>query len=81
MCAEPGQYAAKFTQRGGEEMRGKLRDKRDMKRDRLKQEMLGNRPAKRANRNLHLQQQTENEDDDQPLDEENTLSVEKKPLA
>lgn len=51
-------------------MRGKLRDKREIKRDRLKQEMMGNRPAKRANnRNLHLQQQAET---DEFLDEEPT---------
>lgn len=59
-------------------MRGKLRDKREIKRDRLKQEMMGNRPMKRAqNRNLHLQQQAEDDDNDL-LDEEETLNLEKK---
>ena len=60
-------------------MRGKLRDKREIKRDRLKNEMMGRRPVKRANRNLHLQQQAEN-DEDLPLEDEETLTVEKEQL-
>jgi hypothetical protein len=55
-------------------MRGKLRDKRDMKRDRLKREMMGRRPNKRENRNLHLLQAFEN-DDDYVSEEENELTI------
>lgn len=58
-------------------MRGKLRDKREIKRDRFKQEMMGNRPVKRNNRNLHLQQQVE-DDDDEWLDEEDPPNLKKK---
>ncbi len=61
-------------------MRGKLRDKREIKRDRLKQEMMGRRPAKRANRNLHLQQQDAEDDDELPLEDEETLTIEKEQL-
>jgi hypothetical protein len=51
-------------------MRGKLRDKRDVKRDRLKREtLMGRRPSKRENRNLHLQQY-ENDENEYLLDEE-----------
>lgn len=51
-------------------MRGKLRDKRDVKRDRSKRETLtGRRPSKRENRNLHLQQY-ENDENEYLLDEE-----------
>lgn len=59
-------------------MRGKLRDKRETRRDRLKHEITGRRPSKRENRNLHLQQQAENEDD--LLEEEETLDIEKEQL-
>jgi hypothetical protein len=55
-------------------MRGKLRDKRDMKRDRLKREMMGRRPNKRENRNLHLLQTFENDDDYSP-EEESKLTI------
>jgi hypothetical protein len=55
-------------------MRGKLRDKRDMKRDRLKREMMGRRPNKRENRNLHLLQTFENDDDYSP-EEESELTI------
>lgn len=51
-------------------MRGKLRDKRDVKRDRLKREAMGRRPSKRDNRNLHLLQTLENNDDDYALEED-----------
>lgn len=51
-------------------MRGKLRDKRDVKRDRLKRETMGRRPSKRDNRNLHLLQTLENNNDDYELEEE-----------
>lgn len=61
-------------------MRGKLRDKREIKRDRLKHEMMGRRPAKRANRNLHLQPQADDDDDDLPLEDEETLAIEKEQL-
>ena len=55
-------------------MRGKLRDKRDVKRDRPKREMLmGRRPVKRDNRNLHLQQFDADEDDD--LEVEDVLAL------
>jgi hypothetical protein len=57
-------------------MRGKLRDKYDVKRDRLKREMMGRRPAKRDNRNLHLQQQAESDEDEDKLEEEGALKVE-----
>jgi hypothetical protein len=57
-------------------MRGKLRDKRDVKRDRLKREMMGRRPAKRDNRHLPLLQRTEDDDDDYLLDEEEEFIVE-----
>lgn len=60
-------------------MRGKLRDKREIKRDRLKHEMMGRRPAKRANRNLHLQPQAD-DDDDLQLEGEETLAIEKEQL-
>ncbi len=55
-------------------MRGKLRDKREVKRDRLKREMMGRRPSKRENRNLHLLQTYEN-DDDYSLEEESELTI------
>jgi hypothetical protein len=55
-------------------MRGKLRDKRDMKRDRLKREIMGRRPNKRENRNLHLLQTFENDDDYSP-EEESELTI------
>jgi hypothetical protein len=51
-------------------MRGKLRDKRDVKRDRLKRETMGRRPSKRDNRNLHLLQTLENNNDDYELEED-----------
>lgn len=56
-------------------MRGKLRDKRDVKRDRLKRELIGRRPSKRDNRNLHLQQQAD-DDNDSLLEEEGELAGE-----
>jgi hypothetical protein len=55
-------------------MRGKLRDKRDVKRDRLKREMMGRKPSKRDNRNLQLLQPLE-DDDDYLLEEEGKLAV------
>lgn len=56
-------------------MRGKLRDKRDIKHDRSKREMmLGRRPAKRENRNLQLQQIDNGEDED-VLQEEGELTI------
>ena len=58
-------------------MRGKLRDKRDVKRDRLKRETMGRRPSKRENRNLHLLQTYENDEDDYLLKEESDLTVSK----
>lgn len=57
-------------------MRGKLRDKRDVKRDRLKREMIGRRPSKRDNRNQQLLQQADNDGDDELLEEEGELTIE-----
>jgi hypothetical protein len=56
-------------------VRGKLRDKRDVKQDRLKRELLGRRPSKRENRNLHLVQQANENEDDDLLEEEGELKV------
>ncbi|HEX4715433.1 MAG TPA: hypothetical protein VH164_10940 [Ktedonobacteraceae bacterium] len=56
-------------------MRGKLRDKRDVKQDRLKRELLGRRPSKRENRNLHLVQQANENVDDDLLEEEGELTI------
>jgi hypothetical protein len=57
-------------------MRGKLRDKHDARRDRSKRELLmGRRPAKRENRNLHLQQFDNEDDDDYELAEEGELAI------
>jgi hypothetical protein len=56
-------------------MRGKLRDKRDVKRDRSKREtMLGRRPAKRDNRNLQLQQ-FDKDENEYELEEEGVLII------
>lgn len=55
-------------------MRGKLRDKRELKRDRLKRETMGRRPSKRENRNLHLLQ-THEDDDDYSLEKESELTI------
>ena len=54
-------------------MRGKLRDKRDVKRDRLKRELIGRRPVKRDNRNQHLLQQVDENEEDYPVDEDGSL--------
>jgi len=63
--------------RGGESMRGKLRDKRaDMKRDRFKRELIERRRTnKRENRitMIWLNQQLEQEEDDLLLDEQELL--------
>jgi len=56
-------------------VRGKLRDKRDVKQDRLKRELLGRRPSKRENRNLHLVQQANENDDDDLLEKEGELTI------
>jgi len=56
-------------------MRGKLRDKRDVKRDRLKREVAVRKPSKRDNRNLQLWQQT-GENDDFLLENEDELTIE-----
>jgi hypothetical protein len=57
-------------------MRGKLRDKRDMKRERTKRELLmGRKPSKKDHRNLQLLQPME-DDDDYLLDEEGELMIE-----
>lgn len=56
-------------------MRGKLRDKRDIKRDRLKREMMGRRPSKRENRNLHLLQTYGSDEDDYALEEGSELAI------
>lgn len=56
-------------------MRGKLRDKRDVKRDRSKREtMMGRRPIRRDNRNLQLQK-FDNDEDEYELEEEDGLTV------
>jgi hypothetical protein len=54
-------------------MRGKLRDKRDVKRDRLKREMMGRKPVKKDNRNLQLVQSQD--DEDYLLDEDEELTI------
>ncbi|HLI70247.1 MAG TPA: hypothetical protein VKV19_10870 [Ktedonobacteraceae bacterium] len=54
-------------------MRGKLRDKRDLKRDRFKRETMVRKPSKRENRNLQFLRPLE--DDDYLLDEDGELSV------
>lgn len=56
-------------------MRGKLRDKRDIKRDRLKREMMGRRPSKRENRNLHLLQTYESDENENALEEGGELTI------
>jgi hypothetical protein len=56
-------------------VRGKLRDKRDVKQDRLKRELLGRRHSKRENRNLHLVQQANENVDDDLLEEEGELTI------
>ncbi|HET8845990.1 MAG TPA: hypothetical protein VFN35_31290 [Ktedonobacteraceae bacterium] len=56
-------------------MRGKLRDKRDVKRDRLKREVMVRKTSKRDNRNLLLLRQI-NENDDYQLDGEDDLTIE-----
>lgn len=55
-------------------MRGKLRDKYDVKRERIKRELMGRRPSKKDNRNLQLMQPAD--DDDYLLDEEDELAIE-----
>ena len=56
-------------------MRGKLRDKRDAKRDRPKREMMmGRRPVRRDNRNLQLQQ-FDNDESEDSLAEEDALTA------
>ena len=54
-------------------MRGKLRDKRETKHDRLKREPL-RRPNKRENRNLHLTQTGFENDDEYLVDDEDELT-------
>ena len=56
-------------------MRGKLRDKRDVKRDRVKREMMGRKPSKRDNRNLRLVQPLDDNDDDYLLEDEGELAA------
>jgi len=56
-------------------MRGKLRDKRDIKRDRLKREMMGRRPNKRDNRNLHLLQTYESDENESAWEEGSELTI------
>jgi hypothetical protein len=73
---QPGIGSLRNQERGGESMRGKLRDKREVKRDRLKREIIGRKPSKRDNRNLQLLQQPV--DDDYPLDAEDELTIEEK---
>jgi hypothetical protein len=55
-------------------MRGKLRDKRETKHDRLKRESMLRRPNKRENRNLHLAQAGFENDDEYLVDDENELT-------
>ena len=73
ICLESIQY--KIQKGGGEIMRGKLRDKRDVKHDRLKRDMMGRKPAKKDNRNLHFVQSED--EDDYLLDEEENLKIAK----
>jgi hypothetical protein len=56
-------------------MRGKLRDKRDVKRDRLKRETMGRRSSKRENRNLHLLQTYESDENEYVLEEGSELTI------
>ncbi|HEY0756859.1 MAG TPA: hypothetical protein VGD98_23100 [Ktedonobacteraceae bacterium] len=57
-------------------MRGKLRDKYDTKRERLKREtMMGRRPIKRDNRNLHLQPFDNDDANEFELEEEGGLTI------
>jgi hypothetical protein len=59
-------------------MRGKLRDKRDVKRDRTKREMTGGRKSGRKdNRNLQFMQPFDDDDDD--LLEEEDLAITEDP--
>jgi hypothetical protein len=55
-------------------MRGKLRDKRETKHDRLKREPMLRRPNKRENRNLHLTQDGFENDDEYLVDDEDELT-------
>lgn len=55
-------------------MRGKLRDKREEKRDRMKRESLGRRPPRREQRNLQLQH-IDNEEEENVLEETEELTV------
>lgn len=55
-------------------MRGKLRDKHDVKRDHAKRELMGRKPSKKDNRNLQLMQSQD--DDDDQLVEEDELTIE-----
>jgi hypothetical protein len=55
-------------------MRGKLRDKREVKQDRSKRELLGRRPARRDNRHVSVPQT--DDDDTSLLDDEGELTVE-----
>lgn len=55
-------------------MRGKLRDKRDLKRDRFKRETMVRKPSKRDNRNLQFLRPLE-DDDDYLLEEDGKLAV------
>ena len=55
-------------------MRGKLRDKREVNRERVKREIMGRRPAKRDNRNLQLQQ-IDNDESEHELEEEGELTI------
>jgi hypothetical protein len=63
-----------FQGRGGDSLRGKLRDKpTNAKQYRLRRELMERRrPAKRENRATNLQNQ-QWEDDDDPLDENKEL--------
>ncbi len=55
-------------------MRGKLRDKRELKRDHQKHEILGRRPTRRDNRIVNPLQQPFDDEEEPSLDEtENEL--------
>ena len=65
-----------FMWKGGETMRGKLRDKYDTKRDRLKREMMGRKPGKRDTHNLRLPDHLDDADDNLLIEEEEMITEE-----
>lgn len=56
-------------------MRGKLRDKRDVKADRLRRETPGRRTSRRDNRNLHLALPLDDAEEEEVLEQEGQLAT------